>query len=65
MSSAQAEMMTVIDVSPPTPLPNPSSPLPFFFLDSDIQQEWMERWAGKMELSTDLHLPAENCFIGG
>ncbi|XP_075873898.1 nardilysin [Nelusetta ayraudi] len=29
----------------------------------DIQQDWMERWAGKMELSADLHLPAENRFI--
>lgn len=46
-------------------LPLLRPPPVFLFLVSDIQQEWMERWAGKMELSTDLHLPAENCFIGG
>ncbi|XP_023124749.2 nardilysin-like [Amphiprion ocellaris] len=29
----------------------------------DIQQEWMERWTGSLELNSDLHLPAENKFI--
>ncbi|XP_044023266.1 nardilysin-like isoform X2 [Siniperca chuatsi] len=29
----------------------------------DIQQEWMERWTGNLELNSDLHLPAENKFI--
>ncbi|TKS86821.1 Nardilysin [Collichthys lucidus] len=29
----------------------------------DIQQEWVERWTGNLELNTDLHLPAENEFI--
>ncbi|KAI3367564.1 hypothetical protein L3Q82_026419, partial [Scortum barcoo] len=29
----------------------------------DIQQEWMECWTGNLELSSDLHLPAENKFI--
>ncbi|KAM4724091.1 nardilysin-like isoform 1-T3 [Anableps anableps] len=29
----------------------------------DIQQSWMERWSGNMELNSDLHLPAENKFI--
>ncbi|KAF7659388.1 hypothetical protein LDENG_00298590 [Lucifuga dentata] len=29
----------------------------------DIQKEWMERWTGNMELSSDLHLPAKNQFI--
>uniref|UniRef100_A0A4W6E4C5 Nardilysin convertase n=1 Tax=Lates calcarifer TaxID=8187 RepID=A0A4W6E4C5_LATCA len=29
----------------------------------DIQQEWMQRWIGHLELNNDLHLPAENRFI--
>uniref|UniRef100_A0A8C4F724 Nardilysin a (N-arginine dibasic convertase) n=1 Tax=Dicentrarchus labrax TaxID=13489 RepID=A0A8C4F724_DICLA len=29
----------------------------------DIEQEWKERWTGNLELSGDLHLPAENKFI--
>ncbi|XP_020508326.1 nardilysin [Labrus bergylta] len=29
----------------------------------DIQQEWMERWMGNLELNSDLHLPVENEFI--
>ncbi|XP_037602322.1 nardilysin-like [Sebastes umbrosus] len=29
----------------------------------DIQQEWMERWTGNLELNSDLTLPAENKFI--
>ncbi|XP_038584735.1 nardilysin-like [Micropterus salmoides] len=29
----------------------------------DIQQEWMERWTGNLELSSDLYLPTENKFI--
>ncbi|KAM9708709.1 nardilysin [Menidia menidia] len=29
----------------------------------DIQPEWMEQWTGNLELSSDLHLPAENKFI--
>uniref|UniRef100_A0A3P8T1W3 Nardilysin convertase n=1 Tax=Amphiprion percula TaxID=161767 RepID=A0A3P8T1W3_AMPPE len=29
----------------------------------DIQQEWMKRWTGSLELNSDLHLPAENKFI--
>uniref|UniRef100_A0A3B4G9W7 Nardilysin convertase n=1 Tax=Pundamilia nyererei TaxID=303518 RepID=A0A3B4G9W7_9CICH len=29
----------------------------------DIQQEWMEQWTGNLELTADLHLPAENKFI--
>ncbi|XP_012709381.2 nardilysin [Fundulus heteroclitus] len=29
----------------------------------DIQQKWMERWSGDMELNSDLHLPPENKFI--
>uniref|UniRef100_A0A8C6PCX2 Nardilysin a (N-arginine dibasic convertase) n=1 Tax=Nothobranchius furzeri TaxID=105023 RepID=A0A8C6PCX2_NOTFU len=29
----------------------------------DIEQEWMQRWTVNMELSGDLHLPAENKFI--
>ncbi|KAM8833949.1 nardilysin [Synchiropus picturatus] len=29
----------------------------------DIQQEWMDRWTGNLELNPDLHLPAENRFI--
>lgn len=36
-----------------------------FSLHTDIQQEWMERWTGNLELNGDLHLPAENRFIGG
>ena len=35
------------------------------FLSPDIQQEWMERWTGNLELNGDLHLPAENKFICG
>ncbi|XP_037550907.1 nardilysin [Nematolebias whitei] len=29
----------------------------------DVEQKWMEQWTGDMELSGDLHLPAENKFI--
>ncbi|XP_035529569.1 nardilysin-like [Morone saxatilis] len=29
----------------------------------DVEQEWMERWTGNLELNGDLHLPAENKFI--
>uniref|UniRef100_A0A8C7WZN2 Nardilysin a (N-arginine dibasic convertase) n=1 Tax=Oryzias sinensis TaxID=183150 RepID=A0A8C7WZN2_9TELE len=29
----------------------------------DIKAEWMEKWTGDLELSSDLHLPAENKFI--
>uniref|UniRef100_A0AAX7T556 Nardilysin a (N-arginine dibasic convertase) n=1 Tax=Astatotilapia calliptera TaxID=8154 RepID=A0AAX7T556_ASTCA len=29
----------------------------------DIQQEWMEQWTRNLELTADLHLPAENKFI--
>ncbi|XP_023282535.1 nardilysin-like [Seriola lalandi dorsalis] len=29
----------------------------------DIEQEWMERWTGYLDLNNDLHLPAENKFI--
>ncbi|XP_071354291.1 nardilysin-like [Trachinotus anak] len=29
----------------------------------DIQQQWMERWTGHLDLNNDLHLPAENKFI--
>ncbi|XP_029316726.1 nardilysin-like isoform X1 [Cottoperca gobio] len=29
----------------------------------DIQQEWMERWTGNLELNSELTLPAENKFI--
>ncbi|XP_074547358.1 nardilysin-like [Halichoeres trimaculatus] len=29
----------------------------------DIQQEWMQRWTGNLELNSDLHLPVENKFI--
>lgn len=34
-------------------------------MHTDIQQEWMERWTGNLELNNDFHLPAENKFIGG
>ncbi|TNM95254.1 hypothetical protein fugu_016337 [Takifugu bimaculatus] len=30
---------------------------------SQIQQDWMERWMGNLELNSELHLPAENRFI--
>uniref|UniRef100_A0A3Q4GPZ7 Nardilysin b (N-arginine dibasic convertase) n=1 Tax=Neolamprologus brichardi TaxID=32507 RepID=A0A3Q4GPZ7_NEOBR len=30
----------------------------------DISEEWAERWAGDFELNPELHLPAENKFIG-
>ncbi|XP_056915478.1 nardilysin [Takifugu flavidus] len=29
----------------------------------EIQQDWMERWMGNLELNSELHLPAENRFI--
>ncbi|XP_077395060.1 nardilysin-like [Festucalex cinctus] len=29
----------------------------------DVQPEWMERWMGNLELSSELFLPAENRFI--
>uniref|UniRef100_H3BWC0 Nardilysin convertase n=1 Tax=Tetraodon nigroviridis TaxID=99883 RepID=H3BWC0_TETNG len=29
----------------------------------EIQQDWMERWTGNLELNSELHLPAENRFI--
>ncbi|XP_029286047.1 nardilysin b [Cottoperca gobio] len=29
----------------------------------DIPEEWAQRWAGDLELNTELHLPAENKFI--
>lgn len=34
-------------------------------LYADIEKKWMERWSGNMEPNSDLHLPAENEFIGG
>lgn len=34
------------------------------FVSSDIPEEWAERWAGDFELNPELHLPAENKFIG-
>ncbi|MGH0154319.1 UNVERIFIED_CONTAM: hypothetical protein FKN15_026778 [Acipenser sinensis] len=30
----------------------------------EIEKEWSERWSGDFELNPDLHLPAENKFIG-
>ncbi|XP_033967327.1 nardilysin-like [Pseudochaenichthys georgianus] len=29
----------------------------------DVQQQWMDRWTGNLELSSELTLPAENKFI--
>uniref|UniRef100_A0A3B4GAY9 Nardilysin convertase n=1 Tax=Pundamilia nyererei TaxID=303518 RepID=A0A3B4GAY9_9CICH len=34
-----------------------------FEFNPEIQQEWMEQWTGNLELTADLHLPAENKFI--
>lgn len=34
------------------------------FVSSDISEEWAQRWAEDFELNSDLHLPAENKFIG-
>lgn len=35
-----------------------------WFVSSDLSDEWAQRWAGDFELNPDLHLPAENKFIG-
>lgn len=34
------------------------------FVSSDIPEEWTQRWAGDFEVNPELHLPAENKFIG-
>ncbi|KAF1385252.1 hypothetical protein PFLUV_G00105800 [Perca fluviatilis] len=31
--------------------------------ESDIPEEWSQRWTGDFELNSELHLPAENRFI--
>ena len=36
----------------------------WYCVSSDISDEWAQRWAGDFELNPDLHLPAENKFIG-
>ncbi|KAJ4939412.1 hypothetical protein JOQ06_028861 [Pogonophryne albipinna] len=33
------------------------------FSVEDVQQEWMDRWTGNLELSSELTLPVENKFI--
>lgn len=33
-------------------------------VSSDIPEEWDRRWESDFELNPDLHLPAENRFIG-
>lgn len=33
-------------------------------VSSDIPEEWERRWESDFELNADLHLPAENRFIG-
>lgn len=34
------------------------------FLPSDISEEWAQRWGADFPLHPELHLPAENRFIG-
>ncbi len=34
------------------------------FVSSDISEEWAQRWTGDFNLHPELHLPAENKFIG-
>lgn len=35
-----------------------------FLCVADIPEEWEQRWKADLDLNPDLHLPAENRFIG-
>lgn len=37
---------------------------PFVFLSTDIEHSWAELWKSNFDLNPDLHLPAENKYIG-
>lgn len=34
------------------------------FISTDIENSWAELWESNFELNPDLHLPAENKYIG-
>lgn len=34
------------------------------FISTDIENSWAELWKSDFELNPDLHLPAENKYIG-